>query len=74
MSRIIDRIPDEVRQLPTAERADLVDTLICDLSEPSSELDRAWAEESAKRFEQYKNGNVKGLTLEEVICSRQVED
>ena len=74
MSSIIDRIRDEVRQMPAPERADLVDALICDLSKPSSELDRAWAEESAKRFEQYKTGMVKGLTLDEVIRSRQIED
>ncbi len=54
-------------QLEPAEKAKLVDQLISSLDKPDKELDALWAEEAESRLEAYRQGKIKGISLEEAL-------
>lgn len=53
--------------LSPAEKAKLVDQLILTLDKPDKELDKLWAEEAESRLAAYKCGDLKAVSLEEVL-------
>lgn len=56
MAKSVEKIAQEIRELPDAEKLRLVDAILTDLDKPDPEIDRSWAEESRKRWEAYKAG------------------
>ncbi|CBL46718.1 Hypothetical protein HDN1F_31350 [gamma proteobacterium HdN1] len=57
------------KQLPPAEREQLVDELLASLNEPAvTQLDAAWSEEVARRLKAYDLGNVKAISAEDVFA------
>jgi putative addiction module component (TIGR02574 family) len=57
------------KQLPPAEREQLVDELLSSLNEPAvAQLDAAWSDEVAKRIEAYDRGEVKAISAEDVFA------
>jgi len=57
----------EAITLRPADQARLVDHLILNLDQPDPELDKRWAKEAESRLEAYKSGNLKVVTLDEVL-------
>ena len=47
MAKSVDKIAEEIRELPDVEKLRLVDTILSDLDKPDPEIDRVWAEEAA---------------------------
>lgn len=58
----------EIEKLPPAERAELVDQVLRDVLHPDAELESAWAEESARRWHAYKNGELDRVPYETVMA------
>lgn len=57
----------EALKLPATERAELIDGLLSSLDEPDRNLDRLWAKEAEDRIDAYEQGQIKALTIQEVI-------
>ena len=53
--------------LPPTEKAELVDRLLSSLDEPNKEIDALWAKEAENRIEAYERGELKAVSLEEVL-------
>jgi len=66
MSTVMD-IFKEAIQLNPNEKAKLVDQLITSLDKPDKNIDKLWAEEAESRLEAYKQGNIKAVSLKEVL-------
>lgn len=57
----------EAMALSAAEKAELVDQLILALDNPDAALDKLWGEEAESRLAAYKRGELKAVSVEEVI-------
>jgi putative addiction module component (TIGR02574 family) len=57
----------EIEKLPPIERAQIVDIVMRDLFALDTEIDRAWTQEAATRWDAYKKGEVKSIPYEEVM-------
>jgi len=66
MSTAMDILKEAI-QLDPNEKAKLVDQLITSLDKPDKNIDKLWAEEAESRLEAYKQGNLKAVSLEEVL-------
>ena len=66
MSTAMDILKEAI-QLNPNEKAKLVDQLISSLDMPDKNIDKLWAEEAESRLEAYKQGNIKAVSLEEVL-------
>ena len=60
-------ILEKAISLQPIEKAELVDTLISSLDKSDSVLDRLWANEAESRLTAYKNGELKSISLNEVL-------
>lgn len=64
-------IPNEILKeamlLSPMEKAELVDKLISALDRPDAALDKLWADEAESRLEAYKKGELKAVSVEEVL-------
>ena len=49
------------------EKAKLVDQLITSLDKPDKEIDKLWANEAESRLDAYNRGDLKAISLEEVL-------
>ena len=58
---------DEAMKLMPEERFALVEGLIKSLDEPDKKLDEIWAVEAEKRLKAYRNGELKGIPMEEIF-------
>jgi putative addiction module component (TIGR02574 family) len=65
----INEIISEALSLKPQERYMIIENLVQSLSQPNSEIDQLWIEESMKRVEALKNGNMKTVSYEEVFAS-----
>lgn len=63
----LQEIEAQALQLPLEQRAALVRHLLASLEE-ADEFERAWAEESARRFADLKEGRVKAIPAAEVFA------
>ena len=61
-------ILDKAIFLSPAEKAELVDQLILTLDKPDKKLDKLWAEEAESRLAAYTRGDLKAVSLEEVLA------
>ena len=53
--------------LKPEERFLIIEGLLKSLDEPDLKIDEIWAEEAEKRLEAYRNGNLKGVPMEEIF-------
>jgi putative addiction module component (TIGR02574 family) len=72
MAKSVDKIAEEIRELPDVEKLRLVDTILSDLDKPDPEIDRVWAEEARKRWAAYKAGKVPTVSYESVMAKHPV--
>ena len=71
MAKSVDKIAEEIRELPDTDKLRLVDTILSDLDKPDPEIDRIWAEEARKRWEAYKAGKVPTVSYESVMAKHR---
>jgi len=62
-----DHIFKEVSVLSPFEKAQLIDQLISTLDEPDKKMDELWAKEVEDRIDAYDRGELKAVSLEEVL-------
>lgn len=67
MSTISDELAAKVSTLPDTEKIQLVDSILMQLDKPDPEIDRIWAEESRKRWQDYKTGTLETVSYEQVM-------
>jgi putative addiction module component (TIGR02574 family) len=67
----IDKIAQEIRELPDVEKLRLVDVILTDLDKPDLEIDRVWAEEARKRWAAYKAGKIPTVSYESVMAKHR---
>lgn len=60
-------ILEQVLSLSADEKAELVDQLIVSIDNPNKEMDQLWAMEAESRLDAYEKGNLKTVSLEEVL-------
>jgi len=65
----INEIISEALSLKPQERYMIIENLVQSLSQPNSEIDQLWIEESMKRVEALKNASMKTVSYEEVFAS-----
>jgi putative addiction module component (TIGR02574 family) len=57
----------QVSQLPAIEKLRLAELLLADLDAPNPEIDAIWREEAQKRWQAYKEGELKTVSYEAVM-------
>jgi len=57
----------EALTLKPSEKAELVDKLLSSLDKPDKEIDELWAQEAEDRIDAYDRGEIKAVTLKEVL-------
>ena len=62
-----NEIIQEAINLKPQEKYLIIESLILSLNEPDKDIEKIWIEESQKRIEEYKKGNLKTLSFEEVF-------
>ena len=67
----LEKIRSEITKLTLAERVKLVDDLLSDLAEPDANLEAGWSAEAADRLAAYERGEIKGITLDELLSRRK---
>ena len=58
----------QARQLPPAERIDLVEDILQSLDTVGAELEKRWADEAKDRLAAYKRGELAARDLDEVLA------
>lgn len=58
----------EVIAMSPAKQAELLDLLIRVLDKPDEKLDRLWAKEAESRLDAYQRGDLRALSVEEVLA------
>jgi putative addiction module component (TIGR02574 family) len=71
MAKSVEKIAEEMRELPDVEKLRLVDTILSDLDKPDPEIDRVWADEARKRWTAYKAGRVPTVSYESVTAKHR---
>lgn len=71
MAKTVEKIAEEIRELPDVEKLRLVDTILSDLDKPDPEIDRIWADEARKRWAAYKAGKVPTVSYESVMAEHR---
>ena len=62
-----NEIIQEAINLKPQEKYLIIESLILSLNEQDKDIEKIWIEESQKRLDEYKNGNLKTLSFEEVF-------
>jgi putative addiction module component (TIGR02574 family) len=71
MAKSVDKIAQEIRELPDVEKLRLVDAILTDLDKPDPEIDKVWADEARKRWAAYKAGKVPTVSYESVMAKHR---
>ena len=71
MAKSVNKIAEEIRELPDVEKLRLVDAILSDLDKPDPEIDRVWAEEARKRWSAYKAGKAPTVSYESVMAKHR---
>jgi putative addiction module component (TIGR02574 family) len=68
MSPDLKACETQALKLPARERAELVQRLIASLDAlDEAENEKLWLEEAARRYREYKNGNIPARSAEDVL-------
>lgn len=67
MSINTQKILKNALELPTLERANLVDRLLSSLDQPNEQTDNLWRKEVEDRVKAYKAGKIKSVSLKEAL-------
>ena len=58
----------QIVQLPPEERMQVVERILDSLDEPDASMDALWAKEADNRLAAYRRGEIRAVTLSEVIA------
>ncbi len=72
MDKTIEALASEVLQLPTSDRAQLLDRVIASL-DADHERDAAWDNLAAKRDAELETGSAEAVSLDDVIARLRAE-
>ena len=64
---VTENIFKEALILKPSEKAQLVDELLQSLDRPDKEIEKLWAKEVEARIDAYDKGQIKAVSLEEVL-------
>ena len=59
---------NEAKRLPPAEQVELVEAILDNLDVPDAALDAAWAREAEDRLAAYRRGEIRTVSLAEVLA------
>ena len=62
-----EQILKDASSLKPIEQAQLVDNLLSLLDKPDANLDKLWAKEAESRLKAYKRGQIKAVSLKQVL-------
>jgi putative addiction module component (TIGR02574 family) len=68
MTEATKTLSEQARKLSAEERLALVDDILYSLDAPDPEMDRLWTREAEDRLAAYRRGEIKALSLEEVLA------
>ncbi|MBF0284094.1 MAG: addiction module protein [Magnetococcales bacterium] len=68
MNKQTAEIVEETRQLPPAERLEVVDAILDSLDQPDPEIDRLWLQEIKERMEAFRKGEMEAFPMDEVMA------
>jgi len=71
MAKKMEKLAEEIHELPDIEKLRLVDTILKDLDKPDPEIDRVWAAEARKRWTAYKAGRARTVSYESVMAKHR---
>lgn len=67
MTENAEKLFREAMNLPSAERAALIEELLSSLDKPDPELDKLWAKEAEDRLRAYRSGELEAVPAEKVF-------
>lgn len=67
MNERVKDLAAEARKLSSEELAELVEELLGVLHEADPQWDKAWADESRRRMDAYRRGEMESYSLDEVV-------
>ena len=69
MNERVKKLSEEIRKLSPDEQADLMDELlVLTHREPDPEIEKAWAEEAKRRWQDYLDAKTKTVPVDEVFA------
>ncbi|HEV2607959.1 MAG TPA: addiction module protein [Xanthomonadaceae bacterium] len=68
MGKSAQSIFDAAKELPPAERLEVVDRILASLDEPDQALDALWAKEAEDRLAAFRTGEIRAIPLDEVLA------
>jgi hypothetical protein len=71
MAAMVRDIVTQVSSMTDADKLQLVDLLLRQLDKPDPEIDRVWAKEARKRWQEYKAGTIGTVSYEQVMEKHQ---
>jgi putative addiction module component (TIGR02574 family) len=71
MSKNLDKLVEEIRDLPDIEKLRLLDAILTELDKPDPKIDKVWAQEARKRWAAYKAGKVPTVSYESVMAKHR---
>ncbi|MBP6717307.1 MAG: addiction module protein [Rhodoferax sp.] len=72
MNQTAETLSAQAVQLPPEDRLALVERILDSLEEPDASMDALWAKEADDRLAAYRRGEIRALTLSDVIAKYQV--
>lgn len=60
-------IVKQALSLPSGKKLELIDKLIASLDKPDEDIEKLWAKEAENRIDAYERGEMKSVSLEEVL-------
>ena len=72
MNQTAETLSAQAVQLPPEDRLALVERILDRLEEPDASMDALWAKEADDRLAAYRRGEIRALTLSDVIAKYQV--
>ena len=65
--KVSNELLEKALNLAPTEKAELIDRLLSSLDRPDKEIDKLWSKEAEDRIEAYERGEIRALTLKEVL-------
>ena len=65
MTTLVAQLESEALKLKPAEKIHLTEVLLSSLDKPDEAVEQKWADESERRYRAYKNGDLKGIPLDQ---------
>ena len=68
MTEAAKKIFQDAMNLPSTERASLIEELLSSMDKPDSELDKLWAKEAEDRLAAYRRGDMESFPANEIFA------